>query len=51
VEAKLWWRVHVDLIGPLPKTDTGNKYICIGVCSLSKFTEGKGNLFTKTIFY
>ena len=45
VEAKLWWRVHVDLIGPLPRTDNGNKYIAIGVCSLSKYTEGRRNLF------
>ena len=46
VEAKLWWRVHVDLIGPLPKTHDGNKYIAIGVCALSKYTEAKGNFYS-----
>ena len=43
VEPKLWWRVHLDLIGPLPRSDSGNAYIGIGVCALCKYIEGKGN--------
>ena len=43
VEPKLWWRVHVDLIGPLTKTNDENKYICIAVDAFSKYVEGQGN--------
>ena len=45
VEPKLWWRVHLDLIGPLPRSASGNSYIGIGVCALSKYTEAKGNIY------
>jgi len=49
VEPKLWWRVHVDLIGPLPRSTSGNCYISLAVCALSKYVEAKGNKFY--IFY
>lgn len=44
VEPKLWWRVHIDLIGPLPRSSSGNNYIGLGVCALCKYVEGKGNI-------
>ena len=43
VEPKLFWRVHCDLIGPLPQTRNKNKYICLAVCALSKYPEAAGN--------
>jgi len=45
VEPKMWWRVHVDLIGPLPTSRAGRKYICIAVCALSKYMEAKRNIY------
>ena len=45
VEPKMWWRVHVDLIGPLPTSRAGSKYICIAVCALSKYVEAKRNIY------
>ena len=36
-------RVHFDLLGPLPETTTGNKYIAIAVCAFTKYVEARGN--------
>ena len=44
VTPKLFWRVHVDLAGPLPKTSKGNKYIAIAICAFSKYIEARGNV-------
>ena len=43
VNPQTWWRVHVDLIGPLPESSSRNKYIAIAVCSFSKYLGAKGN--------
>ena len=45
VKPQVFWRVHIDLLGPLPISSQGNQYIALGVCSLIKYPEGKGNLF------
>jgi hypothetical protein len=37
----MWWRVHIDLIGPLPESSVGNKYIFLAVCALSKYVEAQ----------
>ena len=39
VEPKAMWRVHIDLIGPLPKSSSGNEYIAIAVCPLTKYID------------
>ena len=44
VTPKIFWRVHVDLGGPLPKTKNGNRYLAIAVCAFSKYIEAKGNV-------
>ena len=44
VTPKLFWRIHVDLAGPLPQTSKGNKYIAIAICAFSKYIEAKGNV-------
>ena len=36
-------RVHLDVLGPLPETALGNKYIVIAVCGFTKFVEARGN--------
>ena len=46
----LFWKLHVDLLGPLPTTSTGNKYIALGVCAFSKYIEGEGT-FKKNYFF
>ena len=46
VNPQMWWRVHVDLIGPLPESSSRNKYIAIAVCSFSKYLEAKGNYYS-----
>jgi hypothetical protein len=43
VEPKMWWRVHIDLVGPLPESSVGNKYIFLAVCALSKYVEAQEN--------
>lgn len=48
VNAKIFWRVHVDLTGQLPTTENGNKYIAIAICAFTKYIEAKGN--NSTIF-
>jgi len=40
----LFWKLHVDLLGPLPTTSSGNKYIALGVCAFSKYIECEGIL-------
>jgi hypothetical protein len=55
VQPHLWWRVHIDLIGPLPKSCSGNKYILLAVCALSKYVEGivqnKNHIQKKRVHY
>ena len=43
VTPTLWSRVHIDLIGPLPKTANNNMYIAIAICAFSKYVEAKRN--------
>ena len=43
VAPKAWWRVHIDLMGPFPKSGAGNKYVVLGVCAFSKYVEAEGN--------
>lgn len=38
VPSRPWQRVHTDIIGPLPLTLQGNKYIIVFVDAFSKFT-------------
>ena len=44
VEPKAMWRVHIDLLGPFPESDDGNKYIGLAICPLTKFVECRRNL-------
>ena len=44
VDPRLWWRVPVDLIGKLPTSSSGCKYIGLAVCALSKYVEAQGNI-------
>ncbi len=39
VKDKVWDKIGVDLIGPLPTTDKGNKYIMTVSCLFSKWPE------------
>ena len=40
VTPKAFWRIHVDLLGPIhPTSKNGNKYIALAVCPLTKFVE------------
>ena len=39
VMPKAWWRVHVDVLGPLEMSTNGNQYVALGVCSLLKYVE------------
>ncbi len=39
VKAKLWHQVGIDLIGPLPQTAHGNKYIITLTDYFSKWAE------------
>jgi len=32
-------RVHIDIIGPLPRTKHGNRYIMTVICSFTKWVE------------
>src|SRR3989442_13090630 len=38
-EAEVWERIHIDLLGPLPKTKEGNQYILLVVDAFSKWPE------------
>ena len=51
VTPKIFWRIHIDLAGPFPKTNNGNKYIAIGICAFIKFVEGKGNVLNFFCFF
>ena len=44
VHPQIFWRVHVDIAGPLPVTKNGNKYIAVAICAFSKYIEAKGNV-------
>ena len=35
----IWHRLHIDLVGPLPLTPAGNKYLIVCMDSLSKWPE------------
>ena len=39
VVPKAWWRVHVDVLGPLEMSANGNQYVALGVCALLKYVE------------
>ncbi len=39
VPKKVWNQVGIDLVGPLPKTESGNQYICGLTDYFSKWTE------------
>ena len=45
VVPKAWWRVHVDVLGPLEMSRNGNTHVAVGVCALLKYVEAKGNLY------
>ena len=45
VAPKTWWRVHVDVLGPLVMTKKGNKYVAIAVDAFTKYTEAERNHF------
>ena len=44
VKPKLFFRIHIDVLGELTRTLNGNAYIAIGVCAFSKYVEAKGIL-------
>ena len=33
-------KVHIDILGPLPETTAGNKYVLLAVCQFTKWIEG-----------
>ena len=40
---KLMWRIHIDTIDfQHYESDSGNAFVLIGVCALSKFCEAEG---------
>ena len=39
VKGEVWHTIGVDLIGPLPETEQGNKYIMTVSCYFSKWPE------------
>ena len=39
IKEKLFARVAMDTIGPLPKDEYGNAYIIVMVCHFSRFVE------------
>lgn len=43
VEPMAWWRVHIDILGPLDMSDNGNQYVAIGVDALTKYVEAARN--------
>ena len=43
VVPKPFWRVHVDVLGPLEMSINGNQYVAIGVCALLKYVEAARN--------
>lgn len=45
VKPKAMWRIHVDLMGPFPETERGNKYVAIAICAFLKYVEGMRNFF------
>ena len=47
VQPKAFWRVHVDILGPLEMSRNGNKYVAVGVCALLKYVEAMRNYFYK----
>jgi hypothetical protein len=42
--ADIFRRVHIDMLGPMPKTERGNKWVCIAVDSLSKWPFAKATV-------
>ena len=42
VQPKAFWRIHVDVFGPLDMSQNGNRYVALGVCALVKYVEAKG---------
>ena len=39
VKDTLWHRIGIDLVGPLPETFRGNKYLITCTCYFSKWPE------------
>ena len=48
---KPFWRIHLDLCGPFPKSKDGNAYVGIAVCGFLKYVEAKGNFLFINIIY
>ena len=48
VVPKPMWRIHLDLMGPFPKSQLGNKYVAVGVCALTKYPEAKRKFLIST---
>ena len=49
VVPKAFWRVHVDVLGPLEMSRNGNTHVAVDVCALLKYVEAKGNLYIVNI--
>ena len=47
VTPKVFYRVHIDFMGPLSQSRNGNSYIGLAVCAFTKFVEGAGNKLNK----
>ena len=43
VQPQAWWRVHIDIMGPLDMSNNGNRYVAIGVDALTKYVEAARN--------
>ena len=39
----VFWRVHIDLFGPLPPSRNGNRHGVLGVDAFTKYLEGRRN--------
>ena len=51
VQPKAWWRVHADVLGPLPMSVNGNQYVAIAVDSLTKYVEAMRIFYNNNILY
>ena len=45
-----FWRINLDLFGPMKKTRSGNRYGVIAVCAFIKYTEARRNILFTPVF-
>ena len=44
VKPQAWWRIHIDVLGPLDMSNNGNQYVAIAVDALTKYVEAARNM-------